>query len=94
MRIGVDALLLHSTTPNRRIADALDPDRFEVLSPHPDGSPILALAARDLEAVRRRLAYSNVVVSTGGDRHDLIRISPAIHNDERDADRVVQVLNA
>ena len=68
-------------------------DRFEVLSPHLDRSPILSLAARDLEGLRARLDSSNVVVSTGGDRHDLVRISPAIYNDQADMDQLLDVLN-
>lgn len=92
-RVGVDRMLDHTVSLNRRIAAALDPDRFEVLSPHIDRSPILSLAARDLTAVRSRLSGSNVIVSTGGDRHDLIRISPAVYNSESDADRLVEVLN-
>ncbi len=91
--VGVDALLAHSVALNRRIVEGIDRDRYEVLSPHLDRSPILSLAARDLAAVRGRLAQSDVVVSTGGDRHDLIRISPAIYNDESDVDRLLEVLN-
>lgn len=91
--VGVEALLAHTVSLNRRILDGLDPDRFEVLSPHVDQSPILSLAAHDLAAVRARLQDSDVVVSTGGDRHDLIRISPAIYNNGTDVDRLVEVLN-
>lgn len=91
--IGVESLLAHTVALNRRVVDGLDPDEFEVLSPHIDRSPILSLAARDLEAVRGRLADSRVVVSTGGDRHDLIRISPAIYNNRADVDRLLEVLN-
>jgi selenocysteine lyase/cysteine desulfurase len=92
-QLGVDTLLGHSVDLNRRIAEGLDGDRFEVISSHPERSPILALAAHDLAGVRQRLAQSNVVVSTGGDRPDLIRISPAIYNDVEDADRLLAVLN-
>jgi selenocysteine lyase/cysteine desulfurase len=92
-QLGVETLLGRSVDLNRRIAEGLDGDRFDVISSHPARSPILALAARDLAGVRGRLAQSNVVVSTGGDRHDLIRISPAIYNDVEDVDRLLAVLN-
>lgn len=91
--VGVDALLAHTVALNHQIVNGLDRDRFEVLSPHVDRSPILSLAARDLAGVRARLAESGVVVSTGGDRHDLIRISPAIYNDQTDVDRLLEALN-
>lgn len=91
--IGVDRLLAHTVRLNQRVVNGLDRDRFKVLSPHVDRSPILSLAARDLAAVRARLAESTVVVSTGGDRHDLIRISPSIYNDDSDVDRLLEVLN-
>ena len=90
---GVERLLRHSTELMRHIADGLDPDRFTVLTPDLSGSPILSLAARDLADVRGRLSGSDVVVSTGGDRHDLIRISPAIYNTRSDADRLLDVLH-
>lgn len=92
-QVGVTRMQRHTADLNRRIADALDPDRFEVLSPHLDRSPILSLAAEDLAGVRSRLFDTNIVVSTGGDRHDLIRISPAVYNNESDVDRLVEVLN-
>ena len=92
-QVGVDRLLTHTVELNRRIADALDPDDFEILSPDLDRSPILSLAARDLVGLRSRLSGTNVVVSTGGDRHNLIRISPAVYNNASDADRLVEVLN-
>ena len=91
--IGVETLLTHSVELNRRLLAGIDRDRFEVISSHPDHSPILALAARDFTAARARLERSDVVVSTGGDRHDLIRISPAIYNDATDMDALLEVLN-
>jgi len=92
-QVGVDRLLAHTVELNRRVVDGLDRDRFEVLSPHADRSPILSLSATDLAAFQARLADSDVVVSTGGDRHDLIRISPGPYNTAEDADRLLEVLN-
>lgn len=91
-RHGVGALQRHSVALNRRLIDQLDQDRFEVLSSHVDESPILALAARDFDATLQRLIESDVVISAGGDKWNLLRISPAIYNTEADMDRVAEVL--
>jgi len=91
--VGVERIQRHAVGLNRRLLDQLDPDAFRTISTHLDQSPILALRVRDVEAVRERLVSSNVVVSIGGDVWDQLRISPAIYNQERDMDRVAEVLN-
>lgn len=90
---GVGTLLEHTVSLNRRIVDQLDRDRYRVLSSHLDESPILALGVPDVDRLRDRLRAANVVISVGGDAHDLARISPAIYNTEADVDRLAEVLH-
>jgi selenocysteine lyase/cysteine desulfurase len=91
---GVPELLEHSVRLNQHLVDQLDPNRYRVLSPHLDESPILGLEAVDFDGTLARLKASDVVISAGGDKHDLLRISPAVYNTEADMDRVAEVLNA
>lgn len=91
---GVPGLLEHSVRLNQHLVDQLDLDRYRVLSPHLDASPILGLEAVDFDGTLARLEASDVVISAGGDKHDLLRISPAVYNTEADMDRVAEVLNA
>ena len=90
---GVPELLEHTVGLNRHLVDRLDPDQFRVLSRHLDASPILGLEAVDFARTLARLEASDVVISAGGDKHDLLRISPAVYNTEADMDRVAEVLN-
>lgn len=90
---GVDTLLEHSVALNRHLLDRLDRDRYRVLSPNVDRSPILALEAADFDGTLNRLMASDVVISAGGDKPDLLRISPAVYNTVADMDRVAAVLN-
>ena len=90
--IGVAELQAHSVRLNQRLLEQLSRDDYEVLSSDVDQSPILALAARDFGGLRERLIASDVVVSIGGDKWDLVRISPAIYNTEADMDRLAEVL--
>jgi selenocysteine lyase/cysteine desulfurase len=91
--VGVERMLEHTVRLNRRLVDQLDGERFRTLSSHPDTSPILALEARDVEGLRGRLVDSEVVVSTGGDKWNLVRVSPAIYNTEADIDRLAEVMD-
>lgn len=91
---GVESMLAHTVALNRRLLDQLDRDRYRVLSTHLDASPILALGVPDVDALRERLRAANVVISVGGDVHNLARVSPAVYNTEADMDRLAEVLDA
>ena len=73
---------------------ALDADRHRVLSTDLDQTPILSLQVSDPEALLERLMASEVVISVGGDKWDLARISPGIYSSEADMDRLAEILNA
>lgn len=85
-------LQAHSVRLNQRLFEQLSRDDYDVLSSDVDQSPILALAARDFDGLRERLIASDVVVRIGGDKWDLVRISPAIYNTEADMGRLAEVL--
>lgn len=91
--IGVASIQEHSVRLNAYLLDRLDRNRYDVLSTHPGESPILALAAHDFEGLRERLTNSDVVVSLGGDKWNLVRISPAVYNTESDMERLAEVLH-
>lgn len=92
-RMGVEALQRHTVALNRHLVDQLDLDGFRVLTPDLSSAPILSLEVPDVEATLERLMASEVVVSVGGDKANLVRISPAIYNTEADMDRVAEVLS-
>ncbi len=89
-RIGIDAALDHTVRLHRRLNDQLDRDRFERISPEGQKSPIVTYVARDVARVARNLSAANTVVSLSGNR---VRISAAVYNDERDIDRLAEVMN-
>jgi selenocysteine lyase/cysteine desulfurase len=89
---GPAAIQRHSTRLVARLLRQIDTDAYRVLTPNPDRSPILALRVRNLDGLGRRLAAAGTVISVGGDMSDLMRISPAIYNNDADIDRLAGVL--
>lgn len=89
---GPAAIQRHSTRLVARLLRQIDTDAYRVLTPKPDRSPILALRVRNLDGLGRRLAAAGTVISVGGDMSDLMRISPAIYNNDADIDRLAGVL--
>lgn len=75
-----------------RLLDRLDSARYRLITPEPERSPILSLLVSDPESLRARLAAATVVVGVGGDMANLVRVSPAIYNDDADIDRLAAVL--
>ncbi|MCZ6916809.1 MAG: aminotransferase class V-fold PLP-dependent enzyme, partial [Gemmatimonadetes bacterium] len=88
-RIGVEASLQHSVRLAKRLGDALDPDRYECITPEVDRSPIITFVVRDRADLRARLRAANITVALSGNR---IRVSPAVFNTEEDVDRLVEAL--
>lgn len=93
-RHGTAATLAHSVALNGRLIDGVDAERYELLSPHVERSPIVTYRRRDGRRVEEALGAAGVTVSVLGPERNLVRVSPALYNDERDIDRVVEVLNA
>jgi selenocysteine lyase/cysteine desulfurase len=91
---GPDALQLHSTRLTRRLRDSIDTDRYRVITPEPERSPILSLLPPTVDGLIDRLIAAGIVIGVGGDMDRLVRISPAIYNDEADVDRLAEVLAA
>jgi len=89
---GVERALAHSVRLNARLLERVDQERYPSLSPHPEASPIVALATSESrEALAEKLAAERVVVSLAPGR---IRVSPGLYNDDADIDRLVDVLHA
>lgn len=88
--VGVEAAQAHSVRLAQRLYDSLDATRYECISPHRERAPIITFVARDADGLAGRLAEAKIAVSLAGNR---IRVSPAIFNDERDVDRLAEVLN-
>lgn len=91
--IGVPEVQRHGTGLVARLLDQIDVERWRVLTPEPDRSPILSLRPPTMEGLRDRLVRANVTVSTGGDMDRLMRVSPAIYNTAEDVDRLAEVIN-
>ena len=87
--IGVEAALSHSVRLNQRLRSQLDPERFKVVSPHLERSPIITLEIPVGLEVSNRLEKAKVAVSLSGRR---LRVSPALYNNEADVDRLVGAL--
>ena len=87
--IGVEAALQHSVRLNRHLLERIDAERYELVSPHPDRSPIVTLRAKELGDLPRRLQDARILVSGSRDR---IRVSPAVYNVEDDVERLAEVL--
>lgn len=90
--VGVEQIQEHSTALVARLLDQIDTEVWQVLTPEPDRAPILSLRPPTMEGLIDRLAAAGVVVSVGGDMDRLMRISPAIYNNEADIDRLAEVL--
>jgi selenocysteine lyase/cysteine desulfurase len=92
--VGVQQIQAHSTALVARLLDQIDTEAWQVLTPEPERAPILSLRPPSMEGLVDRLVAAGVVVSTGGDMDRLMRISPAIYNDETDVDRLAEVLRS
>jgi selenocysteine lyase/cysteine desulfurase len=90
---GVAAVQRHSTALIARLLERLDMNRYRVITPEPDRAPILSLLVRNVRGLREQLTAAGVVVGVGGDMESLVRVSPAIYNDEADIDRLAAVLH-
>jgi len=88
--LGVENLLRHSVRLNRRLVEGLDPERYELLSPHADRSPIVSFRTRVAIDLGESVRAKRVAVAGGGAG---FRVSPAIYNDESDIDRLLEALN-
>ncbi|MEZ4585341.1 MAG: aminotransferase class V-fold PLP-dependent enzyme [Gemmatimonadales bacterium] len=88
---GIEAIRDHSVRLNRRLAAGLDPRRYRSVSVDLDRSPIAAFAVEDAARLEPRLRAARLVVTLTG---NLVRVSPAIYNDEEDIDRLIETLNA
>jgi selenocysteine lyase/cysteine desulfurase len=89
---GVEAIQRHASGLTARLLAQLDRRAYEVLTPEPGRTPILALRPRTIAGLQQRLARAGVTLSVGGDLTRLIRISPAIYNTEQDIDRLAEAL--
>jgi len=92
--VGVEQVQRHATTLVARLLDQIDTEVWQVLTPEPDRAPILSLRPPTLDGLVERLVAAGVVVSVGGDMDRLMRISPAIYNNEADVDRLAEVLTS
>ena len=89
--IGVERVHAHSVALNARLLDGLDRERFTCISPRPGESTIVTLqVVGDPAPVRARLERARITVSFSGRR---IRVSPALYNQDRDVDRLLEVLH-
>ena len=91
--VGLPEIRRRSTHLVTRLLDSVDQDFYRVLTPAPEGTPILSLEPRAVEGLRDRLTAAGVTVGVGGDMARLIRISPSVYNNEDDVDRLAQVLH-
>ena len=89
--VGVPEIQRHTTTLAKRIAEGLDPDRYRLISPDVDQSPILAFQTADAPALEERLRAARLVISLSAEQ---IRISPGVYNNDEDVDVLLDVLNA
>lgn len=89
--VGIERALEHSVRLCGRLQRDLDPDRYTCISPHVNRSPIITFLTDDARALGQRLRDAHVVVTLAGNR---VRISPALYNDDRDIDRLLEVMNA
>ncbi len=89
-RIGVESALRHSVRLHQRLLQQLGTDEFECISPHVEGSPIVAFTSRNASTLEHRLRAGNVVVALSGNQ---MRVSAAPYNDEADIDRLVEALS-
>jgi selenocysteine lyase/cysteine desulfurase len=92
--MGIEAVQAHATGLVARLLGQIDTERWRVLTPEPDRSPILSLRPPTVDGLVERLQAANVVVSVGGDMRRLMRISPAIYNTREDVDRLAEVLQS
>lgn len=89
-RLGVANIQAHNSSLVTRIKKEVPRLGFEPLTPPETTSPIVSFAVKNPEAVAARLKKANVVVKV--DQH-LMRISPSVYNDQKDIDKLLNVLS-
>ena len=87
---GVEVLGNHSSRLAGRVAEGLDPDRYDCTSPNPGSAPIVAFRLAPEMDLISRLVENRIVVSLGP---GTLRVSPSWFSEDGDVDRLVEVLN-
>ena len=90
-RVGVENFLAHSLRLVARIRDRIDSAKYELVSPRTDRSPIITCRTPDARRLNPALREARADLSVSSNR---VRISPAIYNNEKDVDRLLEILNA
>jgi selenocysteine lyase/cysteine desulfurase len=90
-RVGVENFLAHSLRLVTRIRDRIDSAKYELVSPRTDRSPIITCRTPDARRLNPALREARADLSVSSNR---VRISPAIYNNEKDVDRLLEILNA
>ena len=74
---------------NRHLLSRIDLDRYPLLTPDVERSPILTLGVADRDRLASRLRAAHVVATLSP---NYLRVSPALYNDERDVERLAELL--
>ncbi|HYM12630.1 MAG TPA: aminotransferase class V-fold PLP-dependent enzyme [Bryobacterales bacterium] len=90
LAIGVDNIYAHTRPMCERLKKELPGMGYTLITPREAASSMVVVQAKDLKAVRSKLARANIQVTTTGENR--VRISPALYNNMGDIDRLLAAL--
>ena len=87
--IGMDRMFDHTLKLVNRIRKELPENRYRCITPAGAKSPVLTYMPADMADTKARINRANIQLTLTGNR---MRISPAIFNNDRDVDRLLEAL--
>lgn len=88
-QLGVDNIEAHNLELTRRLRKEVAALGFIPITPGESRAPIAAFLAPDMPAVEKKLSRAKVAAKV---KWNQLRISPAIFNDTRDVDRLLEAM--
>jgi selenocysteine lyase/cysteine desulfurase len=90
LALGVENIYAHAKPLCDRLKRELPALGYKLITPVEAESSIVTVQVKELKAVAERLRKGNVQVTTAGENR--IRISPALYNNMRDIERLLEAL--
>lgn len=90
LALGVESIYAHTKPLCDRLKRELPALGYKLITPAEAESSIVTVQVKDLKAVAERLRKGNIQVTTAGENR--IRISPALYNNMRDIERLLETL--
>jgi selenocysteine lyase/cysteine desulfurase len=91
LALGVDNIYAHTKPLCDRLRKELPALGYRIITPPDAASSLVVAQAKDLAATRKKLERARVQATTVGENR--LRISPALYNNMRDVERLLEALS-